>query len=375
MRPRVVDGGRAALVELTQAAADGEPFPLVLLDGHMPEMDGFTLAARIQQSPELADTTVLMLTSAGHPEDIASCRELGISAYLLKPVKQSELLSAVQAALGRSWQGESPAPAPLPSPPTGRPLHILLAEDNLINQKLAVRLLEKEGHTVVVAGNGREALDQLESQPFDLVLMDVEMPELDGLTATALIRQKEQGTGRHLPIIAMTAHALKGDRERCLAAGMDSYIPKPVRPRELFEAIAATVEPPRAGNGAESAGVSSPEELLNWNEALDQVGGDTELLRELVGLFLETSPKELSELREAIARGDCQSLKRLAHTIKGTLGVVGARAARSVAQVLETKAQKGDLTSMDETCVALEKAVERLRPALLAFLENKQGPA
>jgi signal transduction histidine kinase/DNA-binding response OmpR family regulator len=245
MRPLAVDGGQAALAALEQARSAGEPFPLVLLDGHMPEMDGFDLAERIQQGPGRTRTTVVMLTSAGRPEDIARCRQLGITAYLMKPIKQSELFDTVVTALSgplRPPQAAAICPQPVPSAGE-RPLRVLLAEDNAVNQKLAVRLLEKQGHMVAVANNGQEALAALERQPFDLVLMDVEMPEMDGLEATAAIRRKEQGTGRHIPILAMTAHAMKGDQERCLAAGMDGYLSKPIQVKELFATIAGLLTP------------------------------------------------------------------------------------------------------------------------------------
>jgi PAS domain S-box-containing protein len=238
MRPTLCPAAPAALAELRRAADAGTPYPLVLLDAHMPDMDGFMLAAQIHQTPGLAGTTLVMLTSAGRPEDIARCRELGIGAYLLKPVKQSDLLATVLAALDGSRRGGSTAPAEsLRAGPTSRMLRVLLAEDNVINQKLGVRLLEKHGHVVVVVNNGREVIQALAREPFDLVLMDVQMPEMDGLEATAQIRQHEQAGGRRLPILAMTAHAMKGDRERCLEAGMDGYIAKPIQPRELYDAI------------------------------------------------------------------------------------------------------------------------------------------
>ena len=239
MRPREADGGEAALTALKEAAAAGRPFALILLDGHMPEMDGFELAARIRRLPEFADVKMLMLTSAGYAGDVERCRQLGIGAYLMKPVKQSELLATVFTALSRPVVGAAPVADPVsaPAPPLPRPLRILLAEDNTVNQRLATRLLQKQGHTVELANNGREALAALERQSFDLVLMDVQMPEMDGFEATAQIRAREESGGRRLPIIAMTAHAMKGDRERCLESGMDGYVSKPIQARDLNEAI------------------------------------------------------------------------------------------------------------------------------------------
>ncbi len=205
----------------------------------MPTMDGFSLVEQIRQSPELCTTTIMMLTSAGHRGDAERCRKLGIAAYLLKPVRQSELRDAIIKALGAPVGAASgpmltsyalrDARDPLET------LDVLVAEDNAVNQRLAVRLLEKRGHRVVVAVNGCEALEALEKTDFDLVLMDVQMPEMDGLDATAIIRSREISTGKHTPIIALTAHALKRDEERCLAAGMDGYLTKPIRPEKLDE--------------------------------------------------------------------------------------------------------------------------------------------
>src|SRR5262249_31453848 len=205
----------------------------VLLDAHMPEMDGFTLAGLIQQSPELAGSTLVMLTSAGLSGDVTQCRQLGIRAYLMKPVKQSDLVATLLTALDASQRQAAPPPE-RPALAPGAPLRVLLAEDNVVNQRLVVRLLEKQGHQVTLACTGREALDAWERDNFDVVLMDVQMPDVDGLEATSLIRVGERRTGRHVPIIAMTAHAMKGDRERCLEAGMDGYVSKPVQPAELF---------------------------------------------------------------------------------------------------------------------------------------------
>jgi signal transduction histidine kinase/DNA-binding response OmpR family regulator len=238
MRPSSVDSGPAALAMLAQAHDAGAAFPLVLLDAMMPEMDGFTLAAQIKQDPMLAETTIIMLTAGSQRGDAAHCRELDIAAYLTKPVTQDELWDAILMTLGAISQTSVSA---LVTQHTVREhrqrLRVLLAEDNVVNQRLAVRLLEKWGHTVTVASTGKEALIALAQQSCDLVLMDVQMPEMDGLEATAAIRVQESGTGTHVPIIAMTANAMQGDAEQCLAAGMDAYIAKPIRPDDLFTAI------------------------------------------------------------------------------------------------------------------------------------------
>jgi signal transduction histidine kinase/DNA-binding response OmpR family regulator len=242
MKPTAVEGGRAALQALETAKSTGHPFSLVLFDGEMPEIDGFALAEQIRRAPDLVVATIMMCTSAGQLGDGARCRELGISAYLPKPIRQSELFDSICQVL----QKESPKKNPvLVTRHTLREdknrSRVLLAEDNAVNQALAVRLLEKRGYAVSVVGNGRAAIAALEKERFDVVLMDVQMPEMDGFEATAAIRAKEETAGSHIPIIAMTAHALKGDQERCLAAGMDGYVSKPIRTNELFGEIARLI--------------------------------------------------------------------------------------------------------------------------------------
>jgi CheY-like chemotaxis protein len=221
----------------------------------MPGMDGFTLAARIRELADLRDTRLFMLTSAGQRGDAARCREIGIEVYLLKPVKQSALLEAIARSLGRPVE---PGQAPLTRHSlngSGPKLRVLLAEDNAINQKLAIRLLEKQGHTVTVANDGREAVEAAENGEFDVVLMDVQMPTMSGLEAAAAIRARERATGKHVPIVAMTAHAMKGDEESCLEAGMDGYVSKPIQPGRMMEVIAQVTG--SAGETAEPAPTSN----------------------------------------------------------------------------------------------------------------------
>ena len=244
MKPVVVEDARTGLQVLTRAAAEGRRFALALVDAHMPEMDGFTLIGNIRQNPELAGTAVVMLTSGGLHDDAARCRELGVAGFLTKPVGQDELRRAIQQALqDRSRRTDLNELKSHAGPVSVlRKLKILVAEDNAVNQLFAVRILQKVGHTVQVAGDGREALQKLTENDFDIVLMDVQMPELDGIEATAAIRDNERTTGKHVPIIAMTAHAMKGDRERCLAAGMDGYISKPIRLEKLLGEMAALLQ-------------------------------------------------------------------------------------------------------------------------------------
>jgi two-component system, sensor histidine kinase and response regulator len=239
MKATAVEDGEEALLQLSSAQNAGDAYALVLTDMNMPKMDGFSLIEQIRQRRELSAPIIMMLTSAGHRGDAARCQELGVAAYLLKPIRQSELREAIARVL------EAPAqPGAIPlvtryslqdarAPQTI--LSVLVAEDNAVNQLLATRLLEKRGHRVVMATNGREALEALAKERFDLVLMDVQMPEIDGLQATLALREKEKekDDGFHQPVIALTAHAMKGDQERCLAAGMDGYLTKPIGPQEL----------------------------------------------------------------------------------------------------------------------------------------------
>jgi len=241
MKSISAQGGEEALAKMSEAQEAGEPFALILMDMHMPEMDGFELIERIRQSPGASAATIMMLTSAGHRGDATRCQELGVAAYLMKPIRQSELREAIARVLGAREQKGAIALITRYSLRDGREpsasLRILLAEDNAVNQRLASRLMEKRGHSVVVAGNGREALEALEKESFDLVFMDVQMPVMDGFEATAAIRKKEGAVGNRVPIVALTAHAMKGDREKCLAVGMDGYLTKPIRPQELDEIL------------------------------------------------------------------------------------------------------------------------------------------
>jgi CheY-like chemotaxis protein/anti-sigma regulatory factor (Ser/Thr protein kinase) len=240
MKSTSVENGEEALMQLSSAQSVGDPYTLVLADMHMPKMDGFSLIEQIRKKPELSTAIIMMLTSAGHRGDGTRCQELGVAAYLLKPIRQSELREAIARVLGAPAQkGAIPLITRYSLQDARVPprtiLSVLVAEDNAVNQLLATRLLEKRGHRVVMTANGREALEALAIDKFDLVLMDVQMPEMDGIQATVALREreKEKGDGFRQPIIALTAHVMKGDQERCLAAGMDGYLTKPIGPQEL----------------------------------------------------------------------------------------------------------------------------------------------
>jgi len=236
MRVVCVESGQRALLELKSARESGNPYRLILTDMHMPNMDGFGLAEQIRNTPDLGAATIMMLSSAGRRGDLARCQKLGLSASLTKPVRQNELRDAIVRALDRRRADAAGTVAPVVERRAivpGAALNILLAEDNAVNQRLATRMLEKRGHRVKVVGNGREAVDLLQQSSYDLVLMDVQMPLIDGIEATTLVREREKATGFHQPIVALTAYAVKGDQDRCLAAGMDGYLAKPIRPEEL----------------------------------------------------------------------------------------------------------------------------------------------
>jgi len=242
MRPTLSAGASDALTCLRQAGNMGAPYPLLITDSQMPFMDGLTLVEHIQRDPQLAGSPVVMLISAGQRKDTARCRELGVRAYLTKPIGESELLDAILQVFGRVENTSQPQPITCRSlREQQRSLRILVVEDNPVNQLLAMRLVQKEGHSTVAAATAHDALAVLEKESFDLVLMDVQMPDMDGFQATRAIREKERETGEHLRIIAMTAHAMQGDRERCLSAGMDGYVPKPVNRKELISTIEAVM--------------------------------------------------------------------------------------------------------------------------------------
>jgi PAS domain S-box-containing protein len=381
MRPTVVENADDALRELAESVSSGEPFPLVLLDGHMPDTDGFTLAEHIRNRPELLSSTMMMLTSGGQLGDVARCRELGIAAYLIKPITQSDLFDKIVQVLDRASVSKPSTATPDATPvvptivPTETPMRVLLAEDNIVNQRLAVRLLEKRGHHATVAGNGVECLEALDREKFDAVLMDLQMPRMGGLEATAEIRRRENGTPRHLPIIAMTAHAMKGDREECLATGMDAYLSKPILAEELYRTLESfALHIPRSEFSKDDEIIVAPElggltssarqePLIDWDAALRSAAGDRELLNELITVFLESLPQWLTDLRQAIIAQDQPLAKRLAHTLKGSLRQFGTAAAVT-AQTLENLAEDSRFAEATTLFAVLENELDQLRPLL-----------
>jgi two-component system sensor histidine kinase/response regulator len=375
MKPTTVEGGHSALALLERSTADGKPFPLIILDSQMPEMDGFTLTSRIRETIESQDNKIIMLTSSGQGSDVARARELGIAAYLTKPVKQSDLFNAIQSVASLPTMGAevaltSSATEPLRRGPAR--LRILLAEDNAVNQALALRLLGMEGHDVTVANNGREAIRVLEQNRFDLILMDVQMPEMGGFEATKIIREREQAAGGHIPIIAMTAHALKGDRERCLEAGMDSYVSKPIHPDGLFQAIDAVL----GVTPTDSTPVldAHPVVLLDEAGLMKRFSGNIDLLREVAEIFLEDYPTNILETRNALAENDLERLRRAAHALKGAIGNFAAHDAYRAAERLETAAGGGDVSRCAEAYQDFEEHAGRLVESLNELVNRIRPP-
>ncbi|NUQ61281.1 MAG: response regulator [Pirellulales bacterium] len=363
--------GSDALTVLKEANRSDEPFDLLITDAEMPEMDGFALADRVQSMDGIAPRTVMMLTCLDSRGNAARCEQLGVATCVLKPASRAELRDALLVAMGIFSEEDGRPVLPGDRSRALRPQRILLAEDSLVNQKLATALLEKHGHTVTVAGNGREALAALQSEPFDLVLMDVQMPEMDGLEATAAIRAKEKTTGGHIPVIAMTAHAMKGDRERCLAAGMDGYIAKPFRAQHLFEVIEAVVGRSPAPTAASEPQIET-REPLDWAGLLQTVGGDEDLRRTLVEAVLDEAPRLMEAVRHAIAEGNSKGLALAAHTLKGAVRYFGAGAIFDGAYRLECMAKEGNLQGADVTAEALEADLQSLTDQLVRFSQGAQ---
>jgi two-component system sensor histidine kinase/response regulator len=346
MTAAVVAGGRAAVDALTAAAHAGRPFELVLLDVNMPEMDGFEVAAEIAKRAELAGATIMMLTSSGEYADQARRAELGIAAYLTKPVYAADLLAAIERAIGLKPSAVAPPVAKsrvgaLALGVQGRRARILLVEDNLVNQRVAAGLLTRRGHHVTVAQDGREALARLDQETFDLVLMDLQMPVMGGIDATVAIRLGERVTGRHVRIVAMTAHAMSSDRARCLAAGMDGYLSKPIDPALLF----AMVEENGGGPGVETAAagpIAFDEDALRH-----RLSGDDQLMADVIQLFLEDLPVRLAAIKSAVTGRNAEALREAAHALKGAAGNLSAGRLFEAAGVLERIGAGSDIDAAE----------------------------
>jgi signal transduction histidine kinase/DNA-binding response OmpR family regulator len=368
VKPTAVDGGPAALEAVEAATRAGRGYRLVLLDACMPDMDGFSVAGKIKRNPRLGGPSLMMLTSGGQRGDASRCRELGIAAYLTKPISQSELLDAIMTTLGKQVAKGPEAPLiTRHSLREKRPrFRVLLAEDNEVNQQVATKILEKAGHTVAIAGNGKEALALLDNEAFDVVLMDVQMPVMGGFEATARIREREKAGGTRVPIIAMTAHAMKGDREQCLKAGMDDYVSKPIRTQELFAAIGRRLGS-RAKASPDDRGKARPDGAFDREEALARFDGDQEILMSAVVGFLAESPKWLQEIRAAVKARDSGRIGKGAHSLRGAAMNVSAPHVARAAMVLEDMGQGDSVDRADEAMAVLEKEMARLEPVLQSF--------
>jgi two-component system, sensor histidine kinase and response regulator len=367
MKPTLADSGRSALVALQAVKTSAVRFPLILIDAHMPEMDGFALTESIVAMPEFSGSSIVMLTSAGQPNDARRCREIGLAGYVTKPIGQAELLDVISGAMRNTRRALRKWPDSVePSPAASRTLNVLLAEDNIVNQKLAVLLLQRRGHSVTVVGNGREAVAAMEKQNFDVCLMDIQMPELNGLEATSAIRAKEKGTSRHLPIIAMTAHAIKGDREICLKAGMDGYLSKPVRAEELFQTIDTLVADGQLATPANSS--AAPCNVI-FDESLfvARMDGSYDVCVQIAEAFFVECPKLMSDLRLALHRKDAVELAGLAHGLKGTIANFTDGRAFQSAVKLEGLAKEADLKLAAEAFKRLETDVEDFLKSLRLF--------
>ena len=368
MKTGQVDSGAAALRELRQAAANGEPYRLLLLDCMMPVMDGFELAKLVREDAQFGDCAMVMVSSTVRSEDAERCRKLGIIRHMTKPFVQSELLKTILAAVGEVVANGRGAQKGAVERVKEQPkLKILLAEDGLVNQRVAVGFLERDGHIVTVANNGRDAVDALINGSFDLVLMDVHMPELDGLEATVAIREYEKQQGRRTPIIAMTAAAMKGDREQCLQVGMDGYVSKPVDPEQLRNTIDKFAPPAMKSRAEEAMPMNSARSKINvidLEAAQLRIPGGFEQLKQMAQLLLDECPKLLNEIREGLASSDATQVQRGAHTLVGAADIFAAKRVVAAARRLEELGRDGDLFSAIDALAELEIEVTQLMKAV-----------
>jgi len=364
MQPTVVASGEQALAELARARNAGQPYPLALLDVQMPGMNGFELASQMMQQSS-APASIMMITSQGQRGDAQRCRDLGLAAYLTKPVAQSDLLDAIMTALGVPIQpvNELVTRHTLREGRIG--LKLLLAEDNMVNQKLATVLLGKQGHQVHIANNGLEAIEAWKNQSFDAILMDVDMPEMNGYAATEHIRQAECSTGAHIPIVAMTAHAMQGAREECLSHGMDGYLSKPIQVELLLRELEAFL-PQLQSTELAAVQETEPDDacVANFAQLRQTVDHNRDLFEDLYSQYRADAPQQRERLQQALKQGDLAAMRRAAHAIKGMVGIFAAeRTVRAAAQVEQCAALEDAAGAVD----GLERSLDELDVVLAAF--------
>jgi PAS domain S-box-containing protein len=375
MQPTSVADAESALAALRLAVREHRAFDVVIADRQMPGVDGFMLARRVRRERAVARTPIVMLMSVGDAGATVG-KSIGIDAYLTKPVKHSDLLDALATLFRVSIRRPRAAPATQPASRPRKRLRVLIAEDNLVNRKLVTKLLQKRGHHVESVENGRAAVDMIaaaSTSPFDVVLMDLQMPEMGGFEATQAIREREGDSARHLPVVALTAHAMAGDRERCLEAGMDGYLSKPIDVNDLIATVerlgtgdTAVPAEPRAGDGAA---------VFDEQAALSYVGGDRRLLKQVVELFRSDSPLSIRRIERALRRRDSDGLRTAAHALKGAIATVGSSAGRKAAADLELLARGNQFADAEQVFGDLRDLVGRLDEAFVAAgLVSRAGP-
>ncbi|MDD2879963.1 MAG: response regulator [Rhodoferax sp.] len=372
MCPTTVADGASALVELRRATDAGKPYALALLDVQMPGMDGFELAEQMRAQLPPKTTTVMMLTSQGQRGDGERCKQLGVASYLYKPVSQSDLLDAIMTALGEPLLGPAPLITQHSLQETRHKLNLLVAEDNLVNQRLATVLLQKQGHSVTVANDGLEAVAHWQTGAFDAILMDVDMPQMNGYEATERIRALEQVSGSRIPVVAMTAHALQGARQTCLDHGMDGYLSKPIDIDALWLELDALMAP-RVGTASHAAAQPSPDArhdlsalvVADFEQLRETIDNDQELFNELVALYQTDAPAKRAQLHAALDQGDADTVKRSAHALKGMVGIFFAQRALAAAQEVEKRADQADCASAVRQ---LDQALDELTAKLHAYV-------
>ena len=368
MRATSVHSADAALESLRNAAEQGDPFHLLLTDALMPKTDGFGLAQQVARDDRFGRLKMILLTSAGAP--VLKGRAANVfAAKLAKPVKQSDLLDAIVTAFATTVSSRRQRSKEMQrsADRSSKPLRVLVAEDNPTNQALVAALLKQKGHRVTIVGNGRLAADRAVLEPFDLVLMDVQMPEMGGLEATGLIRDHERTAGGHVPIVALTARAMAGDREQCLAAGMDAYVPKPLRAEDLFAAIDSVVAQQR---GPSAAATQVPPDKVDRDVLLEGFGGRADLLKHVVEVFLEDAPATLARLKQAIQAGNGTEVAAIAHSLKGSVGLFSQGQAFEGIRRLEHVGKSGDLSQAETMRAEVEDSVARLTTELRALLDG-----